>query len=339
MRAEGIGNQMWWIGAQLMMPYWQSTVLAFALRGFARTLGHMEMWFEPEVAGTKAIGFDFRINVGELLSSIAETLPSYAHAFAIGSSFAIAQLYLQNIQSWYVPRVLEYYEKVKDKLIGPVAQILGAPNAIYNAFVRVPSEREMAEWARRWIATIKAHSIEKEIKEVQIAMPGNVVPKDMAHVLDTIKLHMYYFGLPKWYVEFISQDPDKFYIAFEDRFGALRKIPLSPLYELPTHSELARMTQRDIFPSIKTMQAVSWIRGWNEDISTLMYLLTFKYPSFEKLWEFYMRATAGMLWFKPSEFAKAIFESEADQLGAGKPISPLDVQNALATRGRSNAGV
>ena len=332
-RAYGIGNQMWWIGSQLMLPYWESTVVAFALRGLARTLGHIEVRIEPEVAGTKAVGFDFRINIGELLSNIAETLPSYAHAFAIGSSFAIAQLYLQNIQSWYVPRVLEYYEKVKDKLIRPVAQALGANSAVYNAFVRIPSEREMLEWARRWVSVIKASQYREEIKETQISIPGDAIPKEMAGVLDTIRLHMYYFGLPRWYVEFMSQDPDKFYIAFEDRFGALRKIPLSPLYELPTHSELARMTQRDIFPSVKTMQAVTWVRGWNEDISTMMYLLTFKYPSFEKLWEFYMRATAGMLWFSPPGYARAIFESEAEQVKAGKPISPLDIQNALASRG------
>jgi phage-related protein len=332
-RAEGIGNQMWWIGAQLMMPYWQSTVMAFALRGLARTLGHLEIRFEPQVAGTKMLGFDIRINVGELLTSVAETLPSYAHAFAIGSSFAIAQLYLQNIQLWYAPRALQYYEKIKDKMIGPIARSLGAPNAVYNAFVRIPSEREILEWAHRWISVIKASQYREEIKESQITVSGDVVPKEMAGVLDTIKLHMYYFGLPKWYVEFISQDPDKFYIAFEDRFGALRKIPLSPLYELPTHSELARMTQRDIFPSVRTMQAVTWVRGWNEDISTMMYLLTFKYPSFEKLWEFYMRATAGMLWFKPPEYARAIFESEAEQVKAGKPISPLDIQNALAAKG------
>jgi phage-related protein len=332
-RAEGIGNQMWWIGSQLMMPYWQSTVVAFALRGLAKTLGHFEVRIEPQVAGSKMLGFDIRINVGELLSSVAETLPSYAHAFAIGSSFAIAQLYLQNIQSWYVPRVLEYYEKVKDKLIAPIAKTLGAPNAIYNAFVRIPSENEMLQWAHRWISAIKAEQYRGEVKEIQIAVSGDVAPREMSRVLDTIKLHLYYFGLPKWYVEFMAQDPDKFYIAFEDRFGAIRKIPLSPLYELPTHGELARMTQRDIFPSVKTMQAVSWVRGWNEDISTMIYLLTFKYPSFEKLWEFYMRATAGMLWFSPPGYAKAIFESEAEQVQAGKPISPLDIQNALASRG------
>jgi hypothetical protein len=332
-RAEGIGNQMWWIGGQLLIPYWQSTVATFILRGLARTFGNFVVKIEPELAGTKVVGVSFTINLGELFSSIAETLPSYAHAFAMGSSFAIAQLYLQNIQAWYAPRVIEYYDKIKDKLIKPIADRIGAPNAIYNAFVRIPSEREISEWGRRWIAVLKAMQYTEEISEVRIAVPGETIPRDIVNVLDTIKLHLTYFGLPKWYVEFNAQDPDRFYIAFEDRFGATRKIPLSPLYELPTHSELARMTQRDIFPSVKTMQAVTWIRGWNEDISTMMYLLTFKYPSFEKLWQFYMRATAGMLWFNPPGYARAIFESEAEQVKAGKPISPLEIQNALAARG------
>jgi len=334
-RAEGIGNQMWWIGSQLMLPYWESTVTAFALRGLAKTLGHMEVRIEPEVAGTKMIGFDFRVNLGELLSSVAETLPSYAHAFAMGSSFAIAQLYLQNIQGWYTPRVIEYYDKIKDKLFRPVADKFGASSAIFNAFVRLPGAHEVREWARRWIAALKAKEYREEIKEVAISVSPESVPKDLKSVLDTIRLNMVYTGLPKWFIEFEVQDPDKFYIVFEDRFGNNRKIPLSPLYELPTHSELARMTQRDVFPSIKTMQAVTWIRGWNEDISTLMYLLTFKYPSFEKLWTFYMRATAGMLWFSAPSLSRTIFESEAEQVGAGKPVTPLELQEALARGGAS----
>jgi len=336
-QAKGIGHQMWWIGSQLMMPYWQSTVVAFALRGLAKALGDMKIKFEPEIAGTKIIGFDFTINVGELLTSVAETLPSYAHAFAMGSSFAVAQLYLQNIQSWYVPRVIEYYETVKDKLFKPVAEKFGVQNALYNAFVRLPGAHEAMEWARRWIAVIRAKKYHdedpEEIGDVAISVPQDVVPKDIQTILDTIKLNMIYTGLPKWFVEFNAQDPDKFYIVFVDRFGKERKIPLSPLYELPTHAELAKMTQREIFPSIKAMQAVTWIRGWNEDISTLMYLLTFKYPPFEKLWQFYMRATSGMLWFSPPDLLRAIIDSEAEQVGAWKPISPLELQTALGNLG------
>jgi len=338
-RAEGIGNQMWWIGSQLMMPYWQSTVVAFALRGLARVLGDIEVRIEPEVAGSKALGFEFRINIGELLSSVAETLPSYAHAFAIGSSFAIAQLYLQNIQGWYAPRVIEYYDKIKDKLFRPIADKFGVSSALFNAFVRLPGAHETREWARRWIAAIKAKEYREEIKEVAISVPPETVPSNLKSVLDTIKLNMIYSGLPKWFIEFEAQDPDKFYIVFEDRFGNLRKIPLSPLYELPTHSELARMTQRDVFPSVRTMQAVAWIRGWNEDISTLIYMLTFKYPSFEKLWQFYMRATAGMLWFSAPSLSRTIFESEAEQVGAGKPVAPLELQEALARGGASAMNV
>jgi len=335
--AKGIGYQMWWIGSQLMIPYWQSTVLAFALRGLAKVLGDIKVKFEPEVTGTKLFGFDITLNFGELLTSAAEVLPSYAHAFAMGSSFAIAQLYLQNIQSWYTPRVIQYYETVKDKLFKPIAEKFGVPNALYNAFVRLPGAHEVLEWGRRWIAVLRAKQYQKEdpeeIKDVAISVPQDVAPQDLQTILDTIKLNMIYTGLPKWYIEFNAQDPDKFYLVFVDRFGKDRKVPLSPLYELPTHAELARMTQRDIFPSIKAMQAVTWIRGWNEDISTMMYLLTFKYPPFEKLWQFYMRATSGMLWFSPPSLLRDITNSEADQVGAWPPISPLELQNELGKRG------
>jgi hypothetical protein len=90
------------------------------------------------------------------------------------------------------------------------------------------------------------------------------------------------------------------------------------------------MTQRDIFPGVDVMKRLGWVRGWNEDLTTMIYLLTFKYPSFEKLWTFYMRALSGMLWFKAPDFIKRVFDKEAEEVGAGKPISPLDLQKALA---------
>jgi hypothetical protein len=89
------------------------------------------------------------------------------------------------------------------------------------------------------------------------------------------------------------------------------------------------MTQRDVFPGVDVMQAVTTVRGWHPDMTTLTYLMTFKYPSFEKLWSFYMRALAGMLWFKAPDTAAKIFAEEAKAVRGGVPISPLDVQAAI----------
>ena len=333
MRAEGIGNQMWWAGAQLIVPFWRATLLAYLLKGLVNTFYDYEIVWEPQVAGSKLAGVKWRINMAELFGSLLEGLPAFAHAFAIGSSFALSQLYLQNVQHLYTPRAIQFYEKVKDKLIGDVAKVFGYDNAIYNFFIMPPSVDDMVEWGRRWVAVIKGRNPEAGVATKAEGLGAEMRVNSMSQVLDTIKLYMLYHGLPRWYIEYLAQDPEKFAIEFKDRFGMIRRLSLSPLYELPTHSEMARMTQRDIFPGVDVMKALGWVRGWPEDLTTMMYLLTFKYPSFEKLWEFYMRATAGMLWFKAPDVAKSVFAKEAQEIGAGAPVDPLTIQRALASRG------
>jgi hypothetical protein len=272
---------------------------------------------------------EIRINAAELFHALGEGFGSFAHAFAIGTSFAIAQLFLANLQHLYVPRIMLFYENYADKIIGSVAREHGIQSAIYSFMVRVPLASEMVEWARRWLAATRVPGISKDVKAVVDGVPERYRALRVEQVLDTLKLHLTYLGLPRWYAEFLAQDPDRFVVVFKDRFGADRRLSLSPLYELPTHSELARMTQRDIFPGVDIMKAVGWVRGWNEDLTTMIYLLTFRYPSFERLWTFYMRALSGMLWFKAPPVAETIFEKEANQVGAGKPVSPLDLQEKL----------
>ena len=139
------------------------------------------------------------------------------------------------------------------------------------------------------------------------------------------------YGLPDKFTELYKLEDTDFYLKFVDRFGKSRMIPLSPVYELMTHSELLRMTQKDIFPSPRVAMGVASLRGWAPDLTVMSYLLTFKYPSFEKLWKFYMRSTAGMLWFSPPDAIKNMFINEASQIGAGAPIAPLDIQRAIKT--------
>ena len=337
LKTRGMAHQMWAIGGELLGIYWLGTLMPLVLRSLAKLLEGFTFRFEfaPELRLPWILGAatkwqaEIRINAAELFHALGEGFGSFAHAFAIGTSFAVAQLFLANLQHLYVPRIMLFYEKYADKIIGAAAREHGIQSAIYSFMVRVPLASEMVEWARRWIAAIRVPQVSKEVKAIVEGVPERYRALKTEQVLDTLKLHLTYLGLPKWYSEFLAQDPDKFVITFKDRFGKDRKLSLSPLYELPTHSELARMTQRDIFPGVDVMKAVGWVRGWNEDLTTMIYLLTFRYPSFEKLWTFYMRALSGMLWFKAPPVAETIFKKEADQVGAGKPVSPLDLQKAL----------
>jgi intein/homing endonuclease/phage-related protein len=349
MRTRGMAQQMWAIGADLLTIYWAATLLPIVLRNASKVLEGvtMRMEFAPEVnippGILKVFGAasrwqkEVRINFAELAHAITEGLGSFAHAFAIGTSFAVAQLFLANLQHLYIPRLMLFYEQYADKIIGEVARAHGIQSPIYSFFVRTPRPEELVEWARRWIAAVKAPRDREGLKAVVEGVPEQFRATKMEHVLDTLKLHLTYYGYPKWYSEFLAQDPDKFFVQFKDRFGADRKLSLSVLYELPTHSELARMTQRDIFPGVDVMKAVGWVRGWNEDLTTMIYLLTFRYPSFEKLWQFYMRALSGMLWFDAPPLAQDIFAREAKEVGAETPISPLRLQRNMKGPGQVRA--
>jgi phage-related protein/AraC-like DNA-binding protein len=313
-RSGGVAENLWLAGGLLLPDFWTVTVLPLALRGLARGLGDFEINIEPELLGSKLGSLKWSIRVSELIDAFLKGFEMYYSAYAIGSSMALANIFLVNLQQLYVPRVVAYYDaKIANILSDVLADEISA-GAKVNMFLKPVSESALIDYARRMLALSQGLSDEKKLKEV----------------LMTVKAHLKIYGLPAWYIDFLTAHPDQFKIMFPDRFGVERKIYLSHIFELPTHSELARMAQRDVLPGVDVMKRVAWIRGWNEDLTTMTYLLVFKYPSFEKLWQFYMRALSGMLWFEPPDVIKRVFEAEAKQVGAGVPLSTLQLQKALA---------
>jgi hypothetical protein len=266
------------------------------------------------LVGSKLGGIKFTLRLQELIDALVRGLETFAASYALGMSMALASSFMTNLQQLYAPRVVAYYDEKIKNILGDLLKEELEAGAKVNMFLKPVSESMLIDYARRMMALTEGLKDEKKLKEV----------------LSTIRAHLKLYGLPKWYIEFLTADPEELKITFIDRFGRERKIYISHIFELPTHSELARMTQRDIFPGVDVMKRVAWIRGWNEDLTTMIYLLTFKYPSFEKLWQFYMRAISGMLWFEPPETIKQVFAAEAKEVGAGVPISPLALQKALA---------
>jgi len=316
-RTGGVAENLWIFGGALAVPYWEVTVVPLMIRGLARGFGDAEIEISPSVAGTKLGGLKYKVKLGELADALARGFETYYSGYAIGIAMALANNFLVNMRHLYVPRVISYYDvKMKD-LLQDLFTSDELNNAEVNMFIRPLTESQLLEYGRRSLAL------------AYDSATGYLTPDKLARILNTTKIYLTLTGLPKWYIDFLVRDPEKLATEFVDRFGARRKIYLSPLFELPTHSELARMTQRDIFPSLQEMIKVAWIRGWNPDLTTLMYLLTFKYPSFEKLWIFYMRALAGMLWFTPPDTIKQVFDREAESIKAGKPIAPYQLQLQL----------
>jgi len=316
-RTGGVAENLWIFGGSLAVPYWEATVLPLMIRGLAKGFGDAEIEISPSVAGTKLGGLRYKVKFGELADALARGFETYYSGYAIGIAMALANNFFVNVRHLYVPRVISFYDPKMKDLLQDLFTSDELNNAEINMFIRPLTETQLLEYSRRSLAL------------AYDSATGYLTSDKLARILNTTKIYLTLTGLPKWYVDFMVREPEKLATEFVDRFGARRKIYLSPLFELPTHSELARMTQRDIFPSLQEMIKVAWIRGWNPDLTTLMYLLTFQYPSFEKLWIFYMRALSGMLWFTPPDTIKQVFDKEAESVKAGKPLAPYQLQLQL----------
>ena len=309
------------VARSFLWEYYWATLLVYVITGLAETLGDFEVWIQPEILGSQVGGSKFRIQFSKLVESFVKAIKEFYPNFLLGSMFGLASTILRPVEYVYRAKFVEVYDGKAKEIFADVLKQEIKEGATISMFVEAPTINELLTWVRRMIAVRGGiPAVRGAVKQV----PPTIVP-DLA----TFKAHLKLRGLPEWFIEYLSDVGEKLVVTFTDRFGVTRGVWLGEIFELPTHSELARMTQRDIFPSIYEMQKVAWTRGWNPDLTRMIYLLTFKYPSFTNLWRFYMRATAGMLWFSPPESIRQVFSAEAEALGAGVPVAPLDIQSRI----------
>jgi len=321
------------IGQQFMWEYWHATLMLYLLSGAIESFADFEFKLAPEVLGTKLGGAGIRIKLKDLIDSFFKAIKEFYPNFLLGSMFGLASTILRPVEYIYRAKFVEQYNKKAKELFADVLAQEIKEGAKISVFIEAPTISELKDWFRRIIGMIANKLGGLPIKNGRLAE----IPKELLPYWATFKAHLKLRGLPDWYIDYLSDLGQQLVVQFTDRFGATRALWLGELFELPTHSELARMTQRDIFPGVNVMQQVAWVRGWNPDLTTLIYLMTFQYPSFEKLWRFYMRATAGMLWFSPPSTIAQVFAKEAQTIGAGVPISPLELQENLAASGAFDA--
>ena len=265
-----------------------------------------EVSAEPLGAGIAA---RIKANLGRLVKWLGETLNEINRALLEGYVIGIGLSFFDPYKYAIRPIAKRFLTPIFERTIG------------VDAFFELPSISMILEFLRRALPT---KILPKNVQGIEFKpyMKWEDAKKYVSGILET-------YGLPDKFTDLFKLDINDYYIVFIDRFGKPRKLPLAPVFELMTHSELTRMIQKDIFPAITVAQAVAALRGWSQDLTTMEYLLTFKYPSFEKLWKFYMRATAGLLWFNPPETIQEVFAREAQTIGAGVPVPPLKLQSAI----------
>ncbi|RLG73866.1 MAG: hypothetical protein DRO23_08020 [Thermoprotei archaeon] len=166
--------------------------------------------------------------------------------------------------------------------------------------------------------------------------------KGLVETADTVREILYFRGLPDWFVDavtkgveipkevadIVSKKVQGEFIVITDRFGNARLVPTSMLFFYPTESDLTRFMIRDMFkegeeyPNYATW---GYRLGLHPDIAFFYYLLHFRYPPPERLWEFTSRGISGLLWYTLTEKGKELVTEEIKWTKAFEPKSPSEL--------------
>ena len=155
--------------------------------------------------------------------------------------------------------------------------------------------------------------------------------EEFTTIKEYTKWYMAMLGYPTKIIDLYFKTPSEYSIKVKDRFGKDRMVPLSLIYRLPSASDVARMMVRDLFHSIKDFQKIYLATGMSKDIGILYYLLRFRYPPPERLWQFTVRGISGLLWATLTDEEKAELEEMAKKLGAQVPLSPIALNKKYDT--------
>jgi hypothetical protein len=177
---------------------------------------------------------------------------------------------------------------------------------------------------------VELPTINELIEITRRHMPTDAFDEMLDECRSILKLYGFNDQTIEWITKTVEEsiEEKRMIITVKDRFDNDRNIPLSLIYQLPSASDIARMSIRDIFgmgaTAIDSFIQVYSARGMHRDIGILYYLLHYKYPPPERLWTFVARGWSGMLWATiPKELMDSI-QKEAEKLGAPIPTNARD---------------
>jgi len=154
---------------------------------------------------------------------------------------------------------------------------------------------------------------------VAVKIPGELgkTGEDIVNgMLSFMKIRGYSDYLLSW--SFAA--PEDFYTEVTDRFEIKRKIPLASVWKIPPPADVITMMIRDVLTDPKDFATLAKAVGYYDDIAAMYYLLHFKYPSPERLAEFYWRGVAGVLWYSDTLEEQSVKDFLGIKWAAKKPI-------------------
>ena len=276
--------------------------IPYVIEGLAEMIKSLELAAEPLGLGGK-IKADLLAVLRRIAQFFKDQGKALVQAILIGSAIQL----LDPVKYIIRPFSKSFFDDIFKKIYGDKYGV--------EAFFETPSLEQLRNLVRRALIYVDNF---RELAQ------GKVPSKTKTYV-DAVKFLMFVRGYPFWFADYYFDLGKEFAMEIHDRFFVKRFIPLSPIFELPTHSEIIRMLQRDVFTSPVEWSKFVRVYGMSDDLAKMFYLLSFQYPSFTQLWRFMTRGISGMLWYSAPELTKEIFRTEAEWLGAGVPVDPYSL--------------
>jgi phage-related protein len=254
----------------------------------------LDVFLRPWGVGYKG-GSVFRMSAGYIFKHISQELQkypdTYAKAMIYGLSIWISQPYARLLSS--------ITRDILPMNLPPLSEIVEMVRRSYGT----DEFEKFLGHAQRWLSL---YGYSTNMINAYLSPPR----------IEEAKKALTFAGMP-----YAPTPPSPMAIEITDRFGKPRTVPRALVFDLPSSSELSRMMVKDIFQSLDDFTKIMQIRGYHPDLTYMYYLLHYRYPPPEKLWEFYCRAKANMLWYSP-----VIAEIPEVSKGIGfTPVTPKDL--------------
>lgn len=197
--------------------------------------------------------------------------------------------------------------------------------------IEIPTLHEIIEITRRYLPD---NSFEV----------GSITPRTKGSVYTAIELQLYDViakrGYPTWFDSIITTGYNNYAVVLLDRFDRRRVIPSAMLFALPPPSDCVRMMLRDMIQNLDDFGKLMLMHGFHPDVSALYFMLHFRYPSTERIFEYACRVASGVVWVDRNEPALSEYfrylskeESNYTKWGLGfKPKTPKEISDIIESK-------
>ena len=127
-------------------------------------------------------------------------------------------------------------------------------------------------------------------------------------------------GFSDYLLKWTFAEPDEYHMKVKDRFEIERTIPLGMVWRIPSPSDIVTMMIRDVIVDPEQFEKIMNVAGYYRDVSSMYYLLHYRYPPPERLAEFYWRGITGVLWYTETLEEKPIKDFLKVKYDARKPV-------------------